>query len=139
MLDHAVDAHLRRIHRDAGLVVVEALPARAEPDLEPTLGQLVDRRQLAREHRGMAEVAVEHERPDVERRGDGGRGRHRGDRSEALVEVIGHEHRRVAERLELADRVGPRPVVEGPVQFGGETERVGGHRGESRRASRTRG
>ena len=70
VLDHPIDAHLGRVHRDAGAVVVELLPPRAEADLEPALRQHVDRRQLAREHRGMAVVAVEHERADVQRGGD---------------------------------------------------------------------
>src|SRR4051812_35760999 len=35
VFDHAIDAHLRRIHRDARALVVEPLPTRAETDLEP--------------------------------------------------------------------------------------------------------
>ena len=108
VLDHPVDAHLGRVHRDAGAVVVELLPTRAEPDLEPTLRQHVDRRELAGEHRGMAVVAVEHERADLQRGGEHRGGGHRRDRPEPLVEVVGHEERRVPERLELADGVGPR-------------------------------
>ena len=114
VLDHPVDAHLRRLHRDAGTVVVELLPPRAEPDLEPALRQQVDRRELTREHRGMAVVAVEHERADVQRGREHG-GRAPSPRSGRAPRRSGRGRtRRVPERLELADGVGPRAPSSGP-------------------------
>ena len=110
-----------------GAVVVELLPPRADADLEPALRQHVDRRELAGEHRGMAVVAVEHERADLQRGGQHRGGGHRRDRPEPLVEVIGHEQRRVPERLELADGVGPRAALERAVDLDAEPERVRAH------------
>ena len=127
VLDHAIDAHLRRFHRDARAVVVELLPARADADLEPPFRQHVDRRELTGEHRGMAVVAVEDERADLQRGGEHrGRG-HRRDRAEPLVEVIGNEQRRVAERFELADGVRPRAAFERAVDLDAEPEPVHRH------------
>ena len=82
VLDHAVDSDFGRIHRDARSLIVESLPARTEPDLEPATGQLIDRRELPREDGGVAEVAIEHQRTDVQRRRDRRRGRHGCDRAE---------------------------------------------------------
>src|SRR5205085_4766655 len=66
-------------------------------------------------------------RSDLQRRGARGRRGHRRDRSEPLVEVVGDEQRRVAERLELADGVGPGAPVERTVDFDAETEGVCAH------------
>ncbi len=127
VLDHPIDSHLGCVHRDAGAVVVELLPARADADLEPALRQHVDRGELAGEDCGMAVVAVEHERADLQRGGEHCRRSHRRDRPEALVEVIGHEQRRVAEALQLADTVGPGATLERPVDLDCEPERVHTH------------
>src|SRR5262249_28649582 len=76
----------------------------------------------AGQDRGMTEVAVEHEGSDLDRRRDRGGGSHCRDRTEALVEVIGNEQRRVPHGFDLSDRVGPRGVGEGVVQIDGEAE-----------------
>ena len=76
----------------------------------------------SREHRRMAEVAVEHERPDVDRGRHRRRHRERRDRPDALVEVVGNEEGRVAEPLDLANRVEPRPPVEGLLQVDAEAK-----------------
>ena len=55
----------------------------------------------------MAVVAVEHERADLQRGGEHRGRRHRRDRPEPLVEVVGHEQRRVAERLRARGRCRP--------------------------------
>ena len=64
------DAHAGPIERDARLLVVGRHPARADAELEPAVGQQVERRHLAREHDGMLVVVAEHERSDAQRVGD---------------------------------------------------------------------
>ena len=55
----------------------------------------------------MLVVVAEHERADAQRVGDGGDVRERDGRREVVVdEVVGHEERRVAERLGLARLLG---------------------------------
>ena len=78
------------------------VPARTDAQLESAVRDDVQRCSHIGQHRGMAEVAVEHERADAQRRGDRRGRRHRRDRAEALVEVVGYEERRVAERFEFA-------------------------------------
>jgi hypothetical protein len=107
VLDQAVDPHLRRVHRDPRGAVVVHLVAGAEADLEPPLGEHVDRGHLAGEDGGVAEVGGEDGGGDAQLGGRRRRGRHRGDRAVALVEVVGGEEGRVAERLQLAGRLGP--------------------------------
>ena len=122
VFDHAIDADLRGVHRDPRALVVEALPTGTDAHLESSFRQHVDARQLAGEHRRMAEVAVEHQRSEVDR------GRHcrchgeRRDRPEALVEVVGNEEGRVAESLDLANRVEPRAPLEGLLQVDAEAK-----------------
>jgi hypothetical protein len=108
VLDHPADAHPRPVHRDARAGIVLDLIPGADADLQPPFGDQVERRQLARQHRRMPEVGGEDGGGDVQDRRRRGRDRHRGDRPVPLVEVIGREERRVAERLQLTGRVGPR-------------------------------
>jgi hypothetical protein len=106
-LEEPVDADAGRVVRDARLLVVADLPAGAETDLEPSVGQDVERRQLLGEHDRVLVVVVEHERTDAQRRrGVGGtlQGRHRG---ELVGEVVGHRQRAVAERFDLACQLHP--------------------------------
>jgi len=56
---------------DAGLCVVERLPAGAQTDLEPTARGGVDRGEFPGEDRRVAEVAVEHQGADAQLGRDG--------------------------------------------------------------------
>ena len=95
------------VERHARLLVVGGHPARADAELEPAVGEQVERRHLAREHDRMLVVVAEHERADAQRVGDGGDVRERDRRREVVVdEVVGDEERRVAERLGLARLLG---------------------------------
>ena len=106
-LREARDAHARAVERDARLLVVGGHPARADAELEPAVGEQIERRHLAREHDRMLVVVAEHERTDAQRVGDRGDVRERDRRREIVVdEVVGHEERRVAERLGLAGLLG---------------------------------
>ena len=97
------DAHARLVERNAGGLVVGGHPTRADPELEPTVGEQVERRHLARAHNRMLVVVAEHERADAQRVGDGRGVRERDRRREVVVdEVVGNEQRRVPERLDLA-------------------------------------
>ena len=59
----------------------------------------------------MLVVVAEHERADAQLVGDRSRVRERNRRREVVVdEVIGHEHRRVPERFNLACEVGELPA-----------------------------
>ena len=101
------DAHAGPVERHAGLLVVDGHPARADAELEATVGEQVERRHLARQHDRMLVVVAEHERTDAQRVGDRGGVRERDRRREIVVdEVVGHEERRVAERLGLAGLLG---------------------------------
>ena len=131
VLDHPAHPDPRAVHRDARPLVVGVLPAGAEADLEPTLGDEVDGRQLLGQERRVAEVAVEDEDPDVEGRGHRGDGRLHGDGAVTLVEVVGQEDRRVAELLDLPGGVGPGRAGERLVELDGEAETAGmGHDAE---------
>ena len=97
------DAHARAVERHPRLLVVGGHPARADAELEPAAGQEVERRHLAGEHYGVLVVVAEDERTDAQCVGYGGDVRQRDRRREVVVdEVVGHEERRVAERLGLA-------------------------------------
>ena len=128
VLDQPVDADLGRIHDDARAGVVVDLVTGAETDLEPSLRELIDRRQLAGQHGRMTEVCGEDGCRDAQRGGRGGRCGHGGDRAVALVEVVRREQRRVAERLELPRRIGPCRALEGSHHLDAEAERSWGHR-----------
>ena len=59
----AIDTLAWRGQLDAQRVVLCLRPPGAEPELEPTVGEQVDRRRLPREQRRMVERVVDHERP----------------------------------------------------------------------------
>ena len=74
---------------------------------QPAVAQDVERGRLARQQHGVAEVVVEHGRPDAQvlrRCGGGGESRHR---REQLGEVIRYAQHGVAEGLDLARLVRP--------------------------------
>ena len=56
------------VEREAGLLVVGGHPARADAELEPAVGEQVDRRRLVGEHDRVLVVVAEHERADPQRR-----------------------------------------------------------------------
>ena len=95
------DAHARPRHRHAEPVVLVAHPSGTEPDLEPPVGQHVERRHLLGEHDRVMEVAGEHPAADAQRRRP--RGGHRDRRQR------GHVDRSVTGRL--GDRTRPEVVV----------------------------
>ena len=66
------DAHAGAVERHAGLLVVGGHPARADAELEPAVGEQVERAGLACEHDRVLVVVAEHERADAQRVGDGG-------------------------------------------------------------------
>ena len=93
-----------RVEGEAGLLVLAAQPARAEPELEAPAGQRVERRRLLGEDDGVAIVVVDDHRPDPEPAGDG-RGGGQGGKGRELVaeevgsEVVADDEGRVAEHL----------------------------------------
>ena len=102
---HAV---ARRVERDSRLLVVGSHPPGAEPDLDATAREPVERQELLREHQRMPVVVGEHEAADAQRLGRArGRG-HRDDRRELLVEVVAQQERGEAQRLVPARGRGPR-------------------------------
>ena len=95
------------VERHARLLVVGGHPARADPHLEPAVGEQVDGGGFTREHDRMLVVVAEDERADAQGRRHRGRGRERGDGRERMVdEVVGHVERRVTERLGLPRGLG---------------------------------
>ena len=69
-----------RFERQADGVVLLAVPAGADPDVEATLAQDVERGHVLRQHGRVTQVVVEHERADPQGRGGGRDRRHRRDR-----------------------------------------------------------
>ena len=55
------------------LLVVGGHPPRADAELEPAVGQQVERRRFVGEHDRVLVVVAEHERADAQRVGDRGR------------------------------------------------------------------
>ena len=96
---HTVDARLRRVVRDAELVVVTRLPAGADAELEPAAAKKVEGRRLPREQNGVAVVVCEDEAADSQGRGRFRRRGERRDQRELVGDVIGHEQRVVAQRF----------------------------------------
>ncbi len=92
---------------NAGLFVVGGHPTRTDAELDPAVGEEVERRHLARTHDRVLVVVAEHERADPQRLGHRGRVRERNGGCEVVLdEVVGDEQRRVAERLDLARELG---------------------------------
>ena len=76
---HALLADTRRVERGADRGVLGVGVTGADAELEPPIGDMVDRRHLAGEVNRMPEVVVEHERADADALG---RRRHRRQRRE---------------------------------------------------------
>jgi hypothetical protein len=96
-LRHALDPEARRVERDPCLFVIRRQPACPQPEVEPTIGEEIERRRLLGEHHRVAVVVVEHERADAK---GGGRirGRHEGcDRPELIAEVVWEAQRRISD------------------------------------------
>ena len=131
------DAHAGRIHGDAEPFVLGRDPTRPETDLEPAVGEQVDRGHLLGQHDRLVKVDVEDAAADTQPGGDRGGGRHRrdrgdvdrsvarglGDRARAEV-VVGREQRAVAEVFGVAGDLGPLLAGRGLEGLDGEAERA---------------
>ena len=103
-LGEPLDAGRRRFEFDSGLLVVLRHPTGAEPDLHPTRSQELEGEHLLREQRGMPEVVVKDERPEVQLGGDGSCGSDGRDRCQRRApEVIAQEQGRESVGLHLAN------------------------------------
>ena len=124
-LEHAVDAHARLVVGDAQSVVVAPVPAGAEPQLEASAGEEIERRDLLREEERVAEVVREDEAPDAEGRRRVGDGQERGDRRELPPGVVGHQEDVVSEGFRAARLRDPLVARRRPGRGDGEAERAG--------------
>ena len=97
----------------------------AEPELDATTAEVVERGHLAGQQQGVVEAGVEHERADADALRRRCRGRQAEQRAPIAAHVVGDEDDVVAERLRLTGRAGGR-------------SRVGEAQLERRRASRIR-
>ncbi len=143
-LAQQLDAPARGLEGDAHALVLVDEPARAEPDLEPALGQHVDGGHLLGEHRRQVVADARHARADAQRR-RGHRGRREGgdererlhavpralDAAARAQQMVGHEEGREPAVLHLADEVDPLGPRRGAEGLDGEAERTG-HRGAFR-------
>src|SRR5207244_335766 len=66
-LREPLDPRARRIERHAGLLVIRDHPPRADPEVEPAVGEQVERRSLFGQHHRMPVVVVENKRADAQR------------------------------------------------------------------------
>ena len=116
-----VDAPATRRERNPHGAVLVGEVARSEPDLDPAVGEQVERGRLRREHGGNVVVHAEHAAADPEPRRGLGRHRHRRDGSEVLRQVVaavvqgsgaevvvGDEQGREAESFSLTRELPPR-------------------------------
>jgi hypothetical protein len=101
------DPHARAVVGHARLAIVGLHPAGADPELVATAREQLERRGGLREHHRVAVVDVVDERSDREARRDRGGGGERGHRLPLRVEVVGPEHRAVAERLDPREAHAP--------------------------------
>ena len=65
-LGESFDSDRRRVEPDAGFVVLGLHVSRAETELEPRVRQQTERRRLAGDDDGVAEIVVQHERADAQ-------------------------------------------------------------------------
>ena len=132
------DPQRRLLEVQAHGFVLAPVRTRPEAELEPTVGEQVDRRRLLRERGRDVVVDAEHPTTDPQRGGPRRRGGHRGDRGEVLRPqerlvahragaevVVGEEQRRVAEVLHLAGQVPPLPRRLRRRRLDAEAERSG--------------
>ncbi len=95
-LDQACLPDRHRIEGDAALFVLGHVPAGADGHVQPALAEHVERREVLCQDRGMAQVVVEHERRDPQRRRCGGHDGHRGDGRELVDEMVRNDQGVVA-------------------------------------------
>ncbi len=134
-LDEAVDAHARAVVGDARSLVVGGHPAGAEPDLQPSVGQHVDRRQLLGQHDGVLVVVVPHERADAQGRRRRAAAISAGTGASWSLEVVGHRQHRVPAALHPLGQLDPARAIGGARRLDAEPERTGRCRGASRAAT----
>ena len=107
------------------------MPAGAQPELEAATGEHVDGRGLARGDQRIAEVVVEHERADTQRRDRRDRGERGVGGPRLPHHVVRHRERAVAERLDATyarDPILTRPRRDG-AELGREADLAIGHAG----------
>ena len=102
-----VDADPSGLLGDTRLLVVGVHPSRAEPELESTARQHIERGRFLGQHDRMLVVVVVHQRADAQLRGRVGCGHQGGYGRQLIAEVIGHEQRREAEVFRLLGLLGP--------------------------------
>ena len=125
-LGQPIDSDAAGIERDAGALVLGLVPAGADADLQAPIAQLVEGRQLLRQHHRMPQVVVEDERAKPQGGGDGGRDAQRGDRRELIDEVVGQHEGRVPEPFDVADGVRELRTRRDATDPGCESERFHG-------------
>ena len=110
-------AHAQRwcVVRDAELLVVGRAPSGTDTDLDPTLREDVERRDLFREHHRIAEIVREHDAADAQTRRGIGRGHQRWYGCELLAHVVGHEEHVITQILGAARDVAPMSAAAGPA------------------------
>ena len=123
-LRQPIDAAARRVVRQAQLAVVGRAPTGAQAQLQPAVGQDVERGRLARHDQWMAEVVGEDVGTDAQAAGHRRRGGERCDRRELVAQVIRHQQRVVAERLRATGEVQPGLAGRGVGDVHGEAKVV---------------
>ena len=134
------DSAPRSVEYQAHRRVLVTAPPRADPQLEPPVGEQVERRGLFREHGGHVVVDAEDAATDPQRLGHRRRGGHRRDRREVLSRsargtlrrprpevVVRQEKRGIAEILNLDRGVAPLAGSGGVRRLNGEAKRRSAH------------
>jgi GNAT superfamily N-acetyltransferase len=107
-LGQSCDARRAIVEAEARRLVLGEAVSGAETEFNASAGQGVERERLARYDIGVAQVVVEHERPDAEGRSRfGGHPEGRKRRDASIDEVIGNRERREPEILGLSGRAHP--------------------------------
>ena len=139
-LGQALDARRDRLEREPDRVVFGAVPAGPDPDVEAPATEHVEAGHVLGQDRRMAQVVVDHERPDPEGLRGGRDDRHGRDRRELLDQVIRDDDRREADRFGTAGGLCQRGRIDDGLEAGQETERsrgsihaLDGSRGRTRR------
>lgn len=117
-----IDAHAGAVLGDARFLVVRAHPPGAQADLEPALGEHVERGELLGHDDGVPVVVAEHDGPDAQRLGGDGRGGHRRHGCQLLTEVVHHLQGVVAQLFDPTGRVDEGRAVGTLVLLDGEPE-----------------
>src|SRR5205823_8989867 len=121
-LGQPIDSDAAGVERHAGVLVLRLVPAGADADLQAPIAQLVEGRQLLREHHRMPQVVVEDERTEPQARGDGGRDAQRGDRRELIDQVVRQHEGRVPEPFHVLDGIHELRACRGTADPGRESE-----------------